>query len=89
MINIKLYRDILDSLSLIESTVFDNEDSFLDKFAPNADILMGLCGIYFNQETVKYYYILGCGQHIVDSIKIGEFMEWLETLNIEYDKSKN
>ena len=80
MIDTKLYRDILDSLSMIESTVYDNEDSFMDRFAKYGDTLMGLTGIHFGSEGIKIHYILQCGQHIADGIKIEEFVEWLGTL---------
>lgn len=89
MIDPKLCKNIIDSLSSVRDIVQSNEDTFMDKFAPHADTLMGLCGVYFSPEIVKFYYILESGKHIVDSIKIEEFMEWLGTLNIENDKSKN
>lgn len=81
MIDTKLYTSILQSLSQIASTVYDNEDLFMEKFAKYGDTLMGLNGIYFGSETIKFNYILECGQHIGDSIKIGEFVEWLGTLD--------
>ena len=80
MINLSLYKDIIQSLSLIESTVYDNEDSFMERFAKYGDTLMGLTGIHFGSEYIKFHYILQCGQHIADGIKIEEFFEWLGTL---------
>jgi hypothetical protein len=81
MINITLYKEIFQSLSMIESTICDNEDSFIKTFVKFTDpLFFGVTNIYFGSETVKFNYVLMCGQHVSDSIKLEEFVEWLETL---------
>lgn len=54
--------------------IFGNEKNFIDIFCKGE--IYDLIGVYFSDETIKVYYILECGQHITDSFKIEEYIEW-------------
>lgn len=64
-------------LEKYESAVFNNIDSFTDKFCMG--LVFDLYQISFSTESVFFTYILdgdSVGQHVGDSIKLDVFLEW-------------
>ena len=70
---------ICKSLDIYIGFIYDNEESFLEKFGQMNDVWM-LIEVSFDSERVKFVYILDSGQHIVNSIKIEELIEWMKEL---------
>lgn len=73
------FNDLKCALAVIDryiQIVYDNEESFLDKFTDMRGY--DLTSITFDQEFVRIVYIIECGQHVVDSIYITSFIEWMK-----------
>jgi hypothetical protein len=69
--------ELIRQLKSLEDFIDKHEKSFLKQFVTHDDILMGLNGIWFGAENIKYYYILySSGQHTTDNISWEEFREW-------------
>lgn len=68
--------DFLDRIEELENVVFENEIEFLDTFAKG--LPEELVGVKFGSEGVDFTYILECGQHVCDGIKMDEFLKWYE-----------
>ena len=68
-------NDLIQQLKSLEDFVDENEKSFLNHFV-TTDTLLGLNGIWFGAENIRYYYIAWEGMHIVDTISWDEFNEW-------------
>lgn len=68
----------LETLTLWESIIFENEMAFMDAFCKDAWILTS---VSWNSENMRYVYILESGQHISDSAKMDEWMEFLKDLH--------
>lgn len=47
---------------------------FIERFCPCAWILTH---VSWDSENMRFVYILDCGQHVADSVKIGEWVEFL------------
>lgn len=59
-----------------ESIVYNNWEKFLDKFGKG--VFFDLVRVGFNSSGVEFVYILKDGQHVVDGITLGKFLEWCE-----------
>jgi hypothetical protein len=68
------FAALLDVLSSWEKLAHDKEKDFCKRFCPDAWVLTH---ISWNSENMRYVYILDCGQHVVDSVKISEWLEFL------------
>ena len=79
--HIKTTRDTLDEWSKI---IFDNEQSFMSKFEPWTDspdtTSMELISVAFNSESVKVVFVMGSGQHVTNTYKLDDVLEWAENL---------
>jgi len=53
---------------------FDEKNGFVERFCPNAWILTQ---VSWDCENMRFVYILDCGQHVSDSVKITEWLEFL------------
>lgn len=53
--------------------IYDNEDLFLNAFAPEADYLVE---VHFSMTHFKYIFILPCGQYIVNEKPLSELVDW-------------
>ena len=51
--------------------IFDNEESFMDKFAVGK--WETLIDVTFSDRYIKIVYLLDCGQHISDRISLDEY----------------
>ena len=75
--------DDFNVLKKYENIVFDNLDSFTSKFCHGYEVF-DVYGIHFSSESVNLHYILdgdSLGQHVSDTIKLTEFIKWIEELN--------
>jgi hypothetical protein len=64
-------------LAKYETSIFNNLDSFTSRFC-KGDVF-DLYAVYFSTESVSIHYILdgkSLGQHVGDSFKLTEFMQW-------------
>ena len=71
---------LFSNLGELENFVSNHEDSFLEDFAKGQKTMMGVVGIWFNSENVKFNYILDSGQHMTDSITNTEFKKFIEKI---------
>lgn len=67
---------LLSTLERWGRIAFDSEE-FVEKFCPRAEILTS---VSWDSENMRFVYILNSGEHIGDSVKI---TEWLEFINKE------
>ncbi len=69
-------KEITGKLRYYIEHVFDHEDEFLKKFVlGNATDIVE---ISFSDENVFFVYVMMNGQHISDSIKLEEFIDWIK-----------
>lgn len=68
--------DILKNIEELEEFVFDKEVELLDTFAKG--LPEELVNVKFGSESVDITYILECGQHVCDTIKMDEFLAWVD-----------
>jgi len=76
VMNIEQVREALDPY---EKIVFDNSQSFIERFCGDHDV-WDLTEIHFSSSEIKYVYVHFEGQHIVNGIDWDEFKEWLGTV---------
>jgi hypothetical protein len=62
---------VLDSWG---SIAHDDKSGFMERFCPKACILTQ---VSWDSENMRFVYILDCGQHVADSVKITEWLEFL------------
>ena len=67
-------HDLLAALESWGSIVHDDEGGFIERFCPAAWILTQ---VTWGSKNMRFVYILSCGQHIADSVKITEWLEFL------------
>jgi len=65
---------LLAVLSSWEDLAHDETKGFCQRFCPNAWILTH---VSWDSENMRFVYILENGQHISQSVKITEWLEWL------------
>ena len=70
--------DILKNIEELEDFVFENAVELLDTFAKG--LPEELISVSFGSERVEIVYLLECGQHIGDRIKMDKFLEWKEEI---------
>ena len=71
--------DLLKQIKDLEDIVNNHEESFL-KYFVTGDTILGLNGIWFGSENIRFYYIAWEGMHIVETIKWEEFNKWLKRI---------
>ena len=71
--------DILGKIEEAEDFVFQNEAEFLDEFAKGMPEELASLG--FGSEKVEFTYVMECGQHICDSVKMDKFLKWMDNLS--------
>ncbi len=64
------------SLTYFEDLVYTNWEKFLSAFGKGD--FFDLVRVGFNSTGVEFVYILKEGQHLVDGITLGKFLEWCE-----------
>jgi hypothetical protein len=67
---------LIEQLKKLEDSVLEREESFLKHFV-TGDTLLGLNGIWFGSENIRFYYIAWEGTHVVEIISWEEFNKWL------------
>ena len=70
-------NSLISQLKDLEDTVIAREKSFIARFVME-DPLLGLNGIWFGAENIKFYYVTYEGAHITDQINWVDFNDWLE-----------
>lgn len=65
---------LLAVLSLWGDLAHDETKGFCQRFCPQAWILTQ---VSWDSENMRFVYILDCGQHVSDSVKITEWLEFL------------
>ena len=65
----------LAALREFEKSVYDRHDDFLDRFARGP--AFELTQLAVDSENVRFVYILNSGQHIADSAKLADVLQWL------------
>jgi hypothetical protein len=71
----KEYNQLIAGLTEWGNIAHNEDGGFIERFCPNAWILTT---VSWDSENMRFVYILESGQHIVDSVKISE---WLNFLN--------
>ncbi len=71
-------QEILETLGHWGDIAFDNEETFFAEFCPAAWILTQ---VSWDCENMRIVYILSCGQHVSDSVKIDKWINFLEKYN--------
>ena len=66
--------DLLAVLSLWGDLAHDETKGFRQRFCPKAWILTQ---VSWDSENMRFVYIIDCGQHVSDSVKITEWLEFL------------
>jgi hypothetical protein len=64
----RFLRPALDALEKEIEYIFDNEESFMNRFAE--EHWQDLLEVTFSNSYLKFVYILDCGQHVVDEVEI-------------------
>lgn len=67
-------HDLLAALSAWEDIAYDDDGGFCERFCSGAWILTQ---VTWDSENMRFVYILSCGQHVSDSVKITEWLEFL------------
>ncbi len=57
---------------------YAKEKELMDTFAKGKVTLLGLTGIYWNDENFEIKYILESGAHVMDTFPMGKWLEWYE-----------
>ena len=65
---------LLATLDSWSGIAHDEKGGFIKRFCPNAWILTQ---VSWDSENMRFVYILDCGQHVADSVKISEWLEFL------------
>jgi hypothetical protein len=65
---------LLAVLSSWGELAHDETKGFCQRFCPKAWILTQ---VSWDSENMRFVYILDCGQHVADSVKISEWLEFL------------
>ena len=65
----------LAALREFEKSVYDRHDDFLDRFARGP--AFELTQLAVDSRNVRFVYILDSGQHIADSAKLADVLQWL------------
>ena len=73
-----MYSDTLKTLDAWSKAAYDNEDLFLDTFSGVNDSWF-LTKVSWNDENMHFVYVIKCGQHIADTVKIDKWFEFLKT----------
>lgn len=68
---------LISQLKDLEDAVIAREKSFIARFVME-DPLLGLNGIWFGAENIKFYFVTYEGTHITNQITWDEFNNWLE-----------
>ena len=69
------YRPTIEeTFKFWEGIIADNEPAFIKVFCKNAWILTS---VSWNSETMHFAYILDCGQHVSDSVKMDKWHGFL------------
>lgn len=69
-------EELLATLSVWGELAHDESKGFRERFCPQAWILTN---VSWDSENMRFVYILDCGQHVSDSVKIAEWLEFLST----------
>lgn len=72
-------QSTLDTLNDWEDIAFINEEKFLQTFA-NMTKAWILTHISFGSNNMRYVYILDSGQHITDSVKIEDWLNFVKEI---------
>ena len=68
----------LNTLNAWTDLAYEKEDDFMAHFTKEKLSSLGLCGVWWNDEGMKIYYILDSGQHITNDFSIAEWLTWYE-----------
>ena len=70
--------DLIEQIKELENLIDNNEDNFLLHCfkLKRGDTLMGITGIYFGSERIRFNYITNNGISLMDSISWEQFNEW-------------
>ena len=66
-------KEIIACLRSWEDVAFDKQSGFMDRFCPRA---WELTQVSWDSENMRIVYVLASGQHIADSVKITEWLEF-------------
>lgn len=69
------YTNILKGLARWELFVYDNDKQFLKEFVLDPDAWQ-IAAVRFSEEWVDFTYVDWSGAHIVDSIRMEQFLNW-------------
>lgn len=69
-----MWDNILKILEFWGSVAHDENSGFVEKFCPSAWIITN---VTWDSDNMRFTYILSCGQHISDSVKMTEWLEFL------------
>lgn len=69
-----IYEEALSVLSTWEKIAHDSNSGFTERFCPEAWILVWVA---WDSENMRMVYIVDSGQHISDSVKITEWLEFI------------
>ena len=76
--------DLLAALDFWGGIAHDDKGGFMERFCPKAWILTQ---VSWDSENMRFVYILECGQHVADSVKITEWLEFLSANSVIHRNS--
>lgn len=79
-------HDLLAVLSSWGDLAHDETKGFRERFCPAAWILTQ---VSWDSENMRFEYILSCGQHVADSVKITEWLKFLSANAIGEARADN
>ena len=68
----------LTTLSEWGKIAHDDNSNFVEKFCPHASLLTQ---VTWDSENMRFVYILKSGQHVADSVKISEWLDFISIKN--------
>lgn len=71
--------DLIPLLDAVIDKVFDNEKRFmLEVYRPGEQWRGELIDFYMSSDRCRLTVLLECGQHITDTVKTADVLEWLQ-----------
>lgn len=77
------FKPVLNTLSNLECLVFDYEKEFNKELCKNQ--IWELIGVDFSVNHIKVTYVLDCGQHVSDLIRMDKFLLFVDKYRKEWE----
>lgn len=74
-------HELIELLDTVICKVFDNEERFMKEvYRPEKEWDGELLEFYMASESCRLTILLECGQHITDTVKTGDVLDWVSAM---------